>query len=199
MTADCLEQDLPASSIGSNMNATDRLLLHELIAKLSAGSWEESEIESATNELALAIDDPDTYLNEHPDDAWIVEVCDYDKAEYGPLLQFMTLLSIFAPLSASGDNADEIADEVEELFDDLELSVPTTSKKQNYEWYEALINNAIAQIHPEKGGFRLLYFHQPIDENLHLIPVYCSDIPRILEISDRFGFKISKYFDDRHN
>jgi hypothetical protein len=186
------------------MNETDfsperlsqRILLHELIEKLAAGSWEESEIESATNELELAINDPDTYLSKNPDEAWIVEVCDRDRAEYGYLLQLMTLLSIFTPLSASGDKADEIADSVVELFDDLELSFPTTRKKQNYEWYETILNNAIAQIQPEKSGFGLLYFHQPIDDNLHLIPVYRTDIDRILEISDRFGFKISKSFDN---
>jgi hypothetical protein len=184
------------------MNETDvpqervrqRLLLRELIEKLSAGSWEDSEIESATNRLQLVINDPDTYLSENPNDAWIIKYCDYDRAEYEYSLQIMTLVDIFEPLSAFGDKADEIAERVEDLFDDFVFSIPATTKKQTYAWYDALMNEAIAQIQPEKGGFGLLYFYEQFGEDLHLIPVYRSDIDRILEISDRFGFRISKHF-----
>jgi hypothetical protein len=184
------------------MNETDapqerisqRLLLRELIEKLSAGSWEDSEIESATNRLELAMNDPDTYLSENPTDAWIIEYSDYNRAEYSYSLQIMTFVDIFAPLSAFGDKADEIAERVEDLFDDFVFSIPATTTKQTYAWYDAVMNDAIAQIQPDRGGFGLLYFYEQFGEDLHLIPVYRPDINRILEISDRFGFRISKHF-----
>jgi hypothetical protein len=186
------------------MDTADRILLHELCEKLSSGSWDEAEIATAAKEIELAIDHPDTYVSEHPDAAWIVEECqtgwiasafspEEAQLEYQRLVKEWAILGIFLSVGVYGDKADEIVEQVIDLFEDLELELPPLPvAKHGYEWYEPFLNAAIAEIQPEKGGFRLIYLSQSFDESLYLVAVYRPDVDRIIEISDRFEFKISR-------
>ncbi len=185
------------------MDTADRILLHELCEKLSSGSWDEAEIATAAKEIELAIDHPDTYVSEHPDAAWIVEECqtgwiasafspEEAQLEYQRLVKEWAILGIFLSVGVYGDKADEIVEQVIDLFEDLELELPPLPvAKHGYEWYEPFLNAAIAEIQPEKGGFRLIYLSQSFDESLYLVAVYRPDVDRIIEISNRFEFKIS--------
>jgi hypothetical protein len=186
------------------MDIADRILLTELCEKLSGGSWDAAEIATAAQEIELAIDRPDDYIIENPDAAWIAE--EYQtgwiasafspeeaKLEYQRLIKEWAILGIFLSVGVYGDKADEIVEQVVDLFEDLELELPPLpAEKHGYEWYEPFLNAAIAEIQPEKGGFRLIYLGQSFDENLYLAAVYRPDIDRIMEISDRFELKISK-------
>jgi hypothetical protein len=186
------------------MDTADRILLHELCEQLSSGSWDDSEIATAAKEIELAIDNPDTYIIENPDAAWIVEECqtgwiasafspEEAKLEYQRLVKEWAILGIFLSVGVYGDKADEIVEQVIDLFEDLELELPPLPvEKHGYEWYEPFINAAIAEIQPEKGGFRLIYLSQSFDDSLYLAAVYRPDIDRIIEISDRFELKISR-------
>ncbi len=185
------------------MNESDRNLLYELCEKLSGGSWDEAEIIVAAKDLALAIDDPDTYTRENLEAAWIAEECksgwigvgfDSEEAilEYKRLAKDWAMLDIFLSVGVYGDKADEIVEQVIDLFGDLDLELPTLpTERFGYEWYEPYLNAAIAKIQPEQGGFRLIYFSQPFDDNLYLAAVYRPDVDCILELSDHFEFKIS--------
>ncbi|WP_309733752.1 hypothetical protein [Chamaesiphon sp. OTE_75_metabat_556] len=185
------------------MDTADRILLTELCEKLSSGSWDEAEIATAAKEIELAIDHPDTYVSEHPDAAWIVEECqtgwiasafspEEAQLEYQRLVKEWAILGIFLSVGVYGDKADEIVEQVIDLFEDLELELPPLPvAKHGYEWYEPFLNAAIAEIQPEKGGFRLIYLSQSFDESLYLVAVYRPDVDRIIEISNRFEFKIS--------
>jgi hypothetical protein len=186
------------------MDTADRILLHELCEKLSSGSWDDSEIATAAKEIELAIYNPDTYVSENPDAAWIIEECqtgwiasafspEEAQLEYQQLVKEWAILGIFLSVGVYGDKADEIVEQVIDLFEDLELELPPLPvAKHGYEWYEPFLNAAIAEIQPEKGGFRLIYLSQSFDDNLYLAAVYRPDIERIMEISDRFELKISR-------
>jgi hypothetical protein len=186
------------------MDTADRILLHELCEKLSSGSWDAAEIATAAKEIELAIENPDTYVSENPDAAWIVEECqtgwiasafspEEAQLEYQRLVKEWAILGIFLSVGVYGDKADEIVEEVIDLFEDLELELPPLPvEKHGYEWYEPFLNAAIAEIQPEKGGFRLIYLSQSFDESLYLVAVYRPDVDRIIEISDRFELKISR-------
>jgi hypothetical protein len=186
------------------MDITDRTLLAELCEKLSGGSWDATEIDAAAKDLELAIDHPAAYIIQNPDAAWIAEECQtgwiasaFDpeeaKLEYQRLVKEWAILGIFLSVGVYGDKADEIVDAVVDLFEDLELNLPPLpGSKHGYEWYEPFLNAAIAEIQPEKGGFRLVYLGQSFDDNLYLVAVYHPDVDRIMEISDRFEFKISR-------
>jgi hypothetical protein len=186
------------------MDTADRILLTELCEKLSSGSWDAAEIATAAKEIELAIDNPDTYVSENPDAAWIVEECqtgwiasafspEEAQLEYQRLVKEWAILGIFLSVGVYGDKADEIVEQVIDLFEDLELELPPLPvAKHGYEWYEPFLNAAIAEIQPEKGGFRLIYLSQSFDDSLYLAAVYRPDIDRIIEISDRFELKISR-------
>jgi hypothetical protein len=186
------------------MDTADRILLTELCEKLSGGSWNAAEITTAAQEIELAIDNPDAYIIENPDAAWIVEECqtgsiasafspEEAKLEYQRLVKEWAILGIFLSVGVYGDKADEIVEQVIDLFEDLELDLPPLPvAKHGYEWYEPFLNAAIAEIQPEKGGFRLIYLGQCFDNNLYLAAVYRPDLDRIMEISDRFELKISR-------
>jgi hypothetical protein len=186
------------------MDTADRILLHELCEKLSSGSWDAAEIATAAKEIELAIENPDTYVSENPDAAWIVEECqtgwiasafspEEAQLEYQRLVKEWAILGIFLSVGVYGDKADEIVEEVIDLFEDLELELPPLPvERHGYEWYEPFLNAAIAEIQPEKGGFRLIYLSQSFDESLYLVAVYRPDVDRIIEISDRFELKISR-------
>jgi hypothetical protein len=186
------------------MDTADRILLTELCDKLSSGSWDAAEIATAAKEIELAIDNPDTYVSENPDAAWIVEECqtgwiasafspEEAQLEYQRLVKEWAILGIFLSVGVYGDKADEIVEQVIDLFEDLELELPPLPvAKHGYEWYEPFLNAAIAEIQPEKGGFRLIYLSQSFDDSLYLAAVYRPDIDRIIEISDRFELKISR-------
>jgi hypothetical protein len=186
------------------MDTADRILLTELCEKLSSGSWDAAEIATAAQEIELAIDNPDTYVSENPDAAWIVEECqtgwiasafspEEAQLEYQRLVKEWAILGIFLSVGVYGDKADEIVEQVIDLFEDLELDLPPLPvAKHGYEWYEPFLNAAIAEIQPEKGGFRLIYLSQSFDESLYLAAVYRPDVDRIIEISDRFELKISR-------
>jgi hypothetical protein len=185
------------------MNQSDQTLLYELCEKLSGGSWDQAEITSAAKDLALAIDDPDTYTSENLEAAWIAEECktgwigmgfDPEEAmlEFKRLAKRWAMLDIFLSVGAFGDKADEIVEQVIDLFGDVDLELPPfPTEKFGYEWYEPYLNAAIADVQPEHGGFQLIYFGQPFDDNLYLAAVYRPDVDRILELSDHFEFKLS--------
>jgi hypothetical protein len=186
------------------MDTAHKILLYELCEKLAGGSWDKAEIASAANALELAIDDPETYTRENLEAAWIEEECktgwiamgfDPEEAllEYRRLAKEWAMLDLFLSLGVYGDKADEIAEQVIGLFGDLDLELPPSPvEKPGYEWYETFLNIAIAQIQPERGGFRLIYLNQSFDDNLNLLAVYRPDVDRIIEISDLFEFKITK-------
>ncbi|WP_310487517.1 hypothetical protein [Chamaesiphon sp. VAR_69_metabat_338] len=177
------------------MDITDRILLTELCEKLAGGSWDAAEIATAAKDLELAIDHPDAYINQNPNAAWIASAFDPEEAklEYQRLVKEWAILGIFLSVGVYGDKADEIVDAVIDLFEDLELDLPPLpASTHGYEWYEPFLNAAIAEIQPEQGGFKLIYLGQSFDDNLYLAAVYRPDLDRIIEISDRFEFKISR-------
>ena len=156
--------------------------LVELIGKISSGCLREDDIERIADEAAQAYADPAGFLAANPD-------INYDDTFPIPLGEWVVVGSL-------PDTVLFQADSYQGLFAQIVASfgpdVAFNIKPKQLAKTEALtalnrIQIQMSSMNKEAGGYVLLDFSEPLDDELQVVLVYGNDLERVLELSAEVG------------
>lgn len=156
--------------------------LVELIGKISSGCLREDDIERIADEAAQAYADPAGFLVANPD-------INYDDTFPIPLGEWVVVGSL-------PDTVLFQADSYQDLFAQIVASfgpdVAFNIKPKQLAKTEALtalnrIQIQMSSMNKEAGGYVLLDFSEPLDDELQVVLVYGNDLERVLELSAEVG------------
>lgn len=151
--------------------------LVELISKISAGCMTGEEVERIADEAAQAYADPQAFLQANPD-------INYDDSYPIPLGEWVVVGSLPDTVLFQ---ADRYADLFQQIVDSFGKDVPFNIKSKQLLKAEALtalnrIQVQLSSMNPEQGGYVLLDFSEPLDDELQAVLVYGNDLQRVLEL-----------------
>lgn len=158
--------------------------LVELIRKISAGVMGDDEVARIAEEAAQAYADPVAFLAANPD-------INYDDT-------FSIALGEWVVVGSLPDTVLFQADTYGDLFAQIVASfgpgVAFNLKPKQLAKTEALtalnrIQIQMSALSPEDGGYLLLNFSQPLDDEIQAVLVYANDLPRVLELCAEVGIK----------
>lgn len=160
------------------MNTT----LVELIGKISSGCMIAQDIERIAAEAAAAYDDPAAFLAANPD-------INYDDSFPIPLGEWIIVGSLPDTVLFQ---ADSYADLFAQIVASFGPSVPFNLKPKQLAKTEALtalnrIQVQMGAMAKEDGGYVLLNFSQPLDDELQMVLVFANDLPRVLQLCAEAG------------
>lgn len=151
--------------------------LSELIGKISSGCMGEDEVAQVADEAAQAYADPAAFLAANPD-------INYDDTFPIPLGEWVVVGSL-------PDTVLFQADTCMDLFASIVASfgpgVAFNIKPRQLAKVDALtalnrIQIQLGSMNKEAGGYVLLDFSQPLDDELQCVLVYGDDLQRVLEL-----------------
>ncbi|MBC3303162.1 hypothetical protein H0Z09_18725 [Pseudomonas sp. SWRI18] len=158
--------------------------LVELISKISAGVMSEDEVARIADEAAQAYADPAAFLAANPDinyddtfpialGEWIVvgslpDTVLFQADTYGDL--FAQIVASFGPGVAFNLKPKQLA-----------KTEPLTALNR--------IQIQMSALSAQDGGYVLLDFSQPLDDEIQAVLVYGNDVPRVLALCAEVGIK----------
>ncbi|WP_137820331.1 hypothetical protein [Pseudomonas sp. 2FG] len=156
--------------------------LVELIGKISSGCMGEEEIERVADEAAQAFADPQAFLAANPD-------INYDDTFTIPLGEWVVVGSLPETVLFQADTYAEL---FQQIVDSFGKDVSFNIKPKQLAKAEALtalnrIQVQLSSMNPETGGYVLMNFSQPLDDELQAVLVYSCDLPRVLELCAAVG------------
>lgn len=151
--------------------------LIELIGKISSGCMGEHEIERVADEAAQAYADPSAFLAANPD-------INYDDTFPIPLGEWVVVGSLPDTVLFQ---ADTYMDLFAQIVDSFGKDVAFNIKPKQLAKVDALvalnrIQIQLGSMNKENGGYVLMNFSQPLDDELQAVLVYGSDQARVLEL-----------------
>jgi hypothetical protein len=156
--------------------------LVELIGKISSGCMIAQDIERIAAEAAAAYGDPAAFLAANPD-------INYDDSFPIPLGEWIIVGSLPDTVLFQ---ADSYADLFAQIVASFGPSVPFNLKPKQLAKTEALtalnrIQVQMGAMAKEDGGYMLLNFSQPLDDELQMVLVFANDLPRVLQLCAEAG------------
>ncbi|MWV11382.1 hypothetical protein F3I62_04670 [Pseudomonas sp. R-28-1W-6] len=156
--------------------------LLELITLISSGCMTDEEIARIADEAAQAYADPAAFLAANPD-------INYDDSFPIPLGEWVVVGSLPETVLFQGDSYEELLQQIIESFGP---DVPFNIKPKQLAKVEPLkalnrIQVQLSSMYKEKGGYVLLDFSEPLDDELQAVLVYTSDLPRVMELAVAVG------------
>ena len=158
----------------------DNLL--ELLTLISSGCMSEADIQRVAAEAAQAYADPDAFLAADPS-------INYDDSFPIPLGEWVVVGSLPDTVLFQGDSYAELFQCITESFGPEVSFVLKTKQLQKIEPLKALnrIQVQLSSLYPEKGGYVLVDFSEPLDDELQAVLVYSCDLPRVLQLAVEVG------------
>lgn len=156
--------------------------LTEFIHLISSGCLDDSEIERIADEAAQAYADPEGFLQRNPD-------INYDDDFPIPLGEWVVVGSLPDTVLFQADDYEELFGEIRASFGPDVNFVLTSRQLARTEPLKALnrIQVQLSALYPEKGGYVLVDFSEPLDDELQAVLVYRCDLPRVLELAVDIG------------
>ncbi|MBV1810935.1 MULTISPECIES: hypothetical protein [Pseudomonas] len=156
--------------------------LAELISKISSGCMGEDEILRVADEAAQAYADPQAFLSANPD-------INYDDTFPIPLGEWVVVGSLPETVLFQ---ADTYADLFEQIVQSFGKDVTFNIKSKQLTKVEPLvalnrIQIQLSSMNKEMGGYTLMDFSQPLDDELQAVLVYGNDEARVLELAAAAG------------
>ena len=156
--------------------------LIELIGKISSGCMGEDEIARVADEAAQAFADPQAFLAANPD-------INYDDSFPIPLGEWVVVGSLPETVLFQGDTYMELFEQIVESFG---KQVSFNIKPKQLAKVEPLvalnrIQIQLSSMNKETGGYVLMDFSQPLDDELQAVLVYGVDAARVLELAAQAG------------
>ncbi|MET0610391.1 MAG: hypothetical protein ABWZ39_03905 [Pseudomonas caspiana] len=151
--------------------------LIELIGKISSGCMGEQEIVRIADEAAQAYADPSAFLAANPD-------INYDDTFPIPLGEWVVVGSLPDTVLFQ---ADTYMDLFAQIVDSFGKDVAFNIKPKQLAKVDALvalnrIQIQLGSMNKENGGYVLMNFSQPLDDELQAVLVYGDDQARVLEL-----------------
>lgn len=156
--------------------------LIELITKVSSGCMGEDEVARIADEAAQAYADPSAFLAANPD-------INYDDSFPIPLGEWVVVGSLPETVLFQGDTYMELFEQIVSSFGkDVSFNIKP-KQLAKVEPLVALnrIQIQLGAMNKEMGGYVLMDFSQPLDDELQAVLVYGCDEARVLELAATAG------------
>lgn len=156
--------------------------LAELIRLISSGCMSEDEINRLADEAAQAYADPQAFLQANPD---II----YDDDFPIPLGEWMIVGSLPDTVLFQADDYQALFEQIVGSFGPDVHFVLKSKQLAKTEPLKALnrIQTQLSSLYPEKGGYVLVDFSEPLDDELQAVLVYTCDIERVMALAVEVG------------
>ena len=158
--------------------------LVELISKISAGVMGEDEVARIADEAAQAYADPAAFLTANPD-------INYDDTFPIPLGEWVVVGSLPDTVLFQADTYGDLFAQIVASFGPgvaFNLKPKQLAKTEDLTALNR-IQIQMSALSPEDGGYVLLNFSQPLDDEIQAVLVYGNDLPRVLELCAEVGIK----------
>ncbi|MGK9418105.1 hypothetical protein ACSSUR_18395 [Pseudomonas cedrina] len=158
--------------------------LVELISKISAGVMGEDEVARIADEAAQAYADPAAFLAANPD-------INYDDTFPIALGEWIVVGSLPDTVLFQADTYGDLFAQIVASFGP---SVAFNLKPKQLAKTDALtalnrIQIQMSALSAQDGGYVLLDFSQPLDDEIQAVLVYGNDLPRVLALCAEVGIK----------
>ncbi|PQZ90989.1 MULTISPECIES: hypothetical protein [Pseudomonas] len=156
--------------------------LVELISKISAGVMGEDEVARIADEAAQAYADPAAFLTANPD-------INYDDTFPIPLGEWVVVGSLPDTVLFQADTYGDLFAQIVASFGPgvaFNLKPKQLAKTEDLTALNR-IQIQMSALSPEDGGYVLLNFSQPLDDEIQAVLVYGNDLPRVLELCAQVG------------
>ena len=156
--------------------------LVELITLISSGCMRDEDIARIADEAAQAYADPQAFLAANPD-------VNYDDDFPIPLGEWVVVGSLPDTVLFQADDGEQLFAQIRTSFGPDVPFVPTAKQLAKTDLLSALrrIQVQMSALYPEKGGYVLVDFSEPLDDELQVVLVYTADLPRVLELAVELG------------
>lgn len=158
--------------------------LVELISQISAGVMGEDEVARIADEAAQAYADPAAFLTANPD-------INYDDTFPIPLGEWVVVGSLPDTVLFQADTYGDLFAQIVASFGPgvaFNLKPKQLAKTEDLTALNR-IQIQMSALSPEDGGYVLLNFSQPLDDEIQAVLVYGNDLPRVLELCAEVGIK----------
>lgn len=158
--------------------------LVELISKISAGVMGEDEVARIADEAAQAYADPAAFLAANPD-------INYDDTFPIPLGEWIVVGGLPDTVLFQADTYGDLFAQIVASFGP---GVAFNLKPKQLAKTDALtalnrIQVQMSALSAQDGGYVLLDFSQPLDDEIQAVLVYGNDVPRVLALCAEVGIK----------
>jgi len=156
--------------------------LTELIEGIASGCLPEEEVARIAREAAEAYADAGQFLRDNPD-------VNYDDDFPIPLGEWVVVGNLPDTVLFQADRYADLWTQIQASFGP---QVPLVLKAKDLNKADALtalrrIQVQLSALYPEKGGYVLVDFSVPLDDELQAVLVYACELPRVLELSAELG------------
>lgn len=168
--------------------------LAELLTLISSGCMGEEEIGQIADEAAQAYADPQAFLAANPD-------INYDDSFPIPLGEWVVVGSLPDIVLFQADSYMELFENIRASFDKSVNFVLQPKQLQKADALTALnrIQVQLSALYPEKGGYVLLDFSEPLDDELQAVLVYRSDLERVMQLCVEIGIPAEPAYESLKN
>ncbi|MBA2928271.1 hypothetical protein G9Q86_06785 [Pseudomonas sp. CCUG 57209] len=158
--------------------------LVELISKISAGVMGEDEVARIADEAAQAYADPAAFLAANPD-------INYDDTFPIPLGEWVVVGSLPETVLFQADTYGDLFAQIVASFGPGVAFNLKSKQLAKADGLTALnrIQIQMSALSPEDGGYVLLDFSLPLDDEIQTVLVFGNDLPRVLELCAEVGIK----------
>ncbi|QOU03470.1 hypothetical protein WLF14_21700 [Pseudomonas fluorescens] len=158
--------------------------LVELISSISTGLMSDDEVARIAEEAAQAYADPAAFLAANPD-------INYDDTFPIPLGEWVVVGSLPDTVLFQADTYSDLFAQIVASFGP---GVAFNLKPKQLAKTEALtalnrIQIQMSALSPEDGGYVLMNFSQPLDDEIQAVLVYGNDLARVLALCAEVGIK----------
>ncbi|MGM3387448.1 hypothetical protein KXR94_07330 [Stutzerimonas stutzeri] len=156
--------------------------LAELIRLISSGCLRDDDIERIADEAAQAYADPEAFLQANPD-------INYDDDFPIPLGEWVVVGSLPDTVLFQADDYQTLFEQIVGSFGPDVTFVLKPKQLAKAEPLKAMnrIQTQLGSLYPEKGGYVLVDFSEPLDDALQAVLVYTCDVERVMALAVEVG------------
>ena len=156
--------------------------LAELIRLISSGCMSDEDIIRIADEAAQAYADPQAFLQANPD-------INYDDDFPIPLGEWVIVGSLPDTVLFQADTYEALFAQIVESFGESVAFVLKPRQLAKTDPVKALnrIQTQLSSLYPEKGGYVLVDFSEPLDDELQAVLVYTSDVDQVMKLAVEVG------------
>ena len=164
------------------LNMSMQQSLEQLISLISSGCMHNDEISRIASEAAQAYADPQAFLEANPD-------INYDDTFPIPLGEWVVVGSLPDTVLFQADSYADLFANIRGSFGPQVSFVLQAKQLTKVEPLKALnrIQVQLSALYPEKQGYVLVDFSEPLDDEYQTVLVYACDLARVMELAVEVG------------
>jgi hypothetical protein len=166
--------------------------LKELFVLLCDRRISNEEVAPMVDRALLALDDPAAYINDYPDDEWLVEGHDLDASHAGALrLLHWIVFDELQQWLTCGEKPDEVVERVIDRLIEDGIAVQDPPPMLTLDDYRRYLNEQLAALDGEQGPKELVEFDTGLIDDIGLFVVRKGDVARIVELANAYKLRIN--------